>query len=78
MSAPTICRDCDNVVSSTRSQRPTSWLCRMFPRRHTEGFVHPTWWIENEPFQRCQDLNRGSCPVFTPIRVAPEGGEHVD
>lgn len=73
MSGPTICRDCDNVVASSRkgNQRPTQWLCRAHPRRFAEGFVDPDWWIENEPFVRCQEINRGTCPAFTPL---PAGG----
>lgn len=68
--APTICRDCDNVVDSTRKGRPTSWLCHAYPRRFAEGFVDPDWWVENEPFMRCSDINRGSCPSFKRARTS--------
>lgn len=70
--APTICKFCDNVVAETRKLRPTQWLCRAFPRRFAEGFVDPEWWIENEPFSRCETLNRGCCPAFTRRRDAQQ------
>lgn len=76
MIAPTMCSDCDNVEATSRKQSPRNWLCRMHKRRHAEGFISPTYWVENEPFLRCANVNAGSCPLFTPLRK-PEGGEHV-
>jgi hypothetical protein len=38
-----------------------------------QGFVDPDWWVENDPFLRCKDVNGGLCPLFEPRRVSPEG-----
>ena len=75
MNKPTICKDCDRVVPDTRKLRPTQWLCGAFPRKFAEGFVDPGWWVENEPYQRCVDINRGCCPVFEPRREVKESEE---
>jgi hypothetical protein len=68
MNEPTVCKQCDRVEESSRKRRPTQWLCTAFPRKFAEGFVDPDWWIENEPYQRCMDINRGCCPMFEKVR----------
>lgn len=68
----TFCEACDNVVAETRKRNPNSWLCSKFPRVEGQGFVAPNWWAENEPFQRCVNINGGACPLFEPRRELTE------
>lgn len=67
---PTICRDCDNVEAVSRKDAPYRWLCTKFPRVGEYGFVNPEYWDAKEPYNKCMNINLGSCPLFTPKRDA--------
>jgi len=74
----TLCDECDHVEAQSRKQTPRLWLCRRHRRVVNDSFVTASSWTTGDPFLRCSAVNGGACPLFTPIRVAPEGGEHVD
>lgn len=62
---PTYCAECDHVHPDTRKRLPTQWLCMRFPRVESGmGFVAPGQWVEMEPYNRCQNVNLGFCPLF--------------
>lgn len=65
MFPPTPCETCDNVLVGTRKKAPTQWLCRCFPRLENMDAVAPTKWILHEPYNRCVNINRGFCPLWT-------------
>ena len=60
---PTYCKDCKHVHPNS-AKHVRSWLCAKFPCLEGNGFVDPDWWAENEPFNRCVNINKGFCPVF--------------
>lgn len=62
----TYCSQCDNLCQSTAKRHPAQWQCIKFPRINGFGFMSQDW-IE-EPYMRCQGINGGHCPLFTPIR----------
>lgn len=69
MTAPTFCRDCDLVHSTTREKEPYRWRCLAHPEPPLGGFVDPDW-RPDPPYQRCTRANRdGACPHFTPLRT---------
>lgn len=68
MMRPTFCRECDHVVEETRKRGPHQWLCGLHKRIEGQGFVDPEWWVENEPFLKCVNVNGGACPLFEPRR----------
>lgn len=65
---PTLCKECDHVETTSRKLAPYKWLCMKFPRLGEVGFVDPDYWSVKEPYNKCANINLGSCPCFTPMR----------
>lgn len=62
MSRTTTCETCDNVHMDTRNKHPARWMCVKYP------MVNANWW-EDEPYNLCRYINRGSyCPLWTERR----------
>jgi hypothetical protein len=61
---PTFCHDCEHVSDETRKRSPHGWLCLKHKRLEGQGFVHPDYWSNEEPYLRCKDVNGGLCPLF--------------
>lgn len=61
---PTFCEECQFVEPGSRKRSPIYWLCTRFPRTEGMGFVSPNWWVENEPYMKCVNINGGACPLF--------------
>lgn len=62
----TLCEDCDNLEAQSAKSHPRTWICRKFPRLDGKSFLSETYWGRNEPFMRCEGINGGACPLFTP------------
>mgnify|MGYP001607881414 CR=1 FL=1 len=69
---PTFCRDCEWVVAESRKRSVMQWLCMRHKRLEGQGFVHPEYWAESEPFLRCKDVNGGLCELFEPKKGETE------
>jgi hypothetical protein len=65
---PTLCVECDLVHPDTLSKPPFAWRCMAAPAPLWGGFVNPLY-TPDPPYQRCQDLNGGTCPHWTPKRT---------
>ena len=65
MLEPTPCETCDNVHMDTRKKHPGQWMCVKFPRLENMDAIAPTKWILHEPYNRCVNINRGHCPLWT-------------
>jgi len=63
---PTFCIDCRHVHEAGKKISPFRMLCNRHKRLEGQGFIHPDWWVEHEPFLRCIDVNGGMCPLFEP------------
>lgn len=64
----TPCEKCDNVHSDTRKWEPRNWRCVKFPRLPGMSPVAPTQGVGHPPFQRCEGINGGYCPLWTARR----------
>lgn len=63
-----LCRDCDLVVSPTRSQDWWKWRCLAEPIALAANFVDPPA-VPTAPYQLCSKKNKdGECSDFRPIR----------
>lgn len=69
----TLCRDCDYVALSTRSNGPRRWRCMAHPVLVTDPtmrLVDPDY-RPDPPYSRCVDVRsnlKGDCPKFQPLR----------
>lgn len=70
---PTPCEDCDYVHPMTREKDIYQWMCLKFPRISGLDPVAPKKRVVKEPYNRCQSINVGFCPVWEPRREAPKG-----
>lgn len=68
---PTICRDCDMVHSDTRSKPPFQWRCMKHPAPLYGGVVNPDY-TPDPPYLKCERVNNGACPFWTPLRKPKE------
>lgn len=60
---PTYCRDCDLVHAETRKLKPWQWRCMAHRDRGGYGFVDPDY-LDDPPYVKCDNINRGDCPNF--------------
>lgn len=62
---PTPCEDCEHLHPDTRDPKRTyAWLCMRFPRLPGLSAVAPKSKHIGEPYNRCENINLGFCPLF--------------
>lgn len=67
----TACEDCDHVHPMTREKDIYQWMCLKFPRISGLDPVAPTRRVVKEPYNRCQSINVGHCPLWTERKLGP-------
>lgn len=66
----TTCDTCDHVEPTSRKGQSRNWLCLKHKRLPgAGGFVTGEVWEKDDPYLRCQAVNGGSCPLWTPART---------
>lgn len=66
---PTPCETCDHVHPDTRGKPPYAWRCMNFPVLPGFSAVSPSY-RPDPPYGKCESVNHGFCPLWTPIRTA--------
>ncbi len=72
MGEVTYCEDCDHMDPWSRKGNSRYALCTKFPRMTGAGFVSKDKFDKDSPYNYCNAINLGHCPLWEPIKGEPK------